>query len=226
MARLLRSILTSLVLVAAPSAAPAQTLADYDYEDLSFRGIGLNWGPVWPDKVESTYAVGLRFDLGYLGPAVRIVPTISYWSGDMKRSELTRLADALNQLPPLQQEGVVITAEDLGDVEWADLSFGFDAHAVFTLPYDVMTYAGAGLALHVLNGRGGSISDTFIEDLLDTVAPGFAVMGGVEYEPVRHLRLYGEARYSLTSDVRYPQVHLGAAFMISGGGGRNGGGND
>lgn len=202
--------------VLTPSAARAQSLADYDYEDLSFRGIGVDWGPVWPNKVDNTYAVGLRLDLGYLGPAVRIVPTITYWSGDLKRSELNRLVGALNDLPPLQDEGVIITADDLGDVEWGDLSFGVDAHAVFTMPFDVMTYAGAGVALHVLNGQGSTIADTFIEDLLDTVAAGFAVMGGLEYEPVRHLRLYGEARYALTSDVRYPQIRLGAAFMVGG----------
>lgn len=223
MAAHFRRILICMLLLA-PSAAAGQTLADYDYEDLSFRGIGIDWGPVWPNKVESTYAVGLRFDLGYLGPAVRIAPSITYWSGDMKRSELQSFADALNRLDPIAEGGVVVTPEDFGDVEWADLAFSVDAHAVFTLPLDIITYAGAGVSLHVLNGQGSAIADTFIEDLLDTAAAGFAVMGGLEYEPVRHLRLYGEARYALTSDVRYPQIRVGAALMV-GGGGDSAGGN-
>ena len=71
----------------------------------------------------------------------------------------------------------------------------------------------------MLNGRGSTIANTFVEDLLDTVAAGFAVMGGAEYEPVRGLRLYGEARYAMTSDVRYPHIRFGAAFMFPGGGG-------
>ena len=41
----------------------------------------------------ATPTFSLRLDLGYLGPAVRIAPTISYWSSDFKRSELGRLAD-------------------------------------------------------------------------------------------------------------------------------------
>ena len=63
----LRSILVAAVLVLAPAAASAQTLADYDYENLSFRGIGLDWGYIWPSKVNSTPTYSLRIDLGYLG---------------------------------------------------------------------------------------------------------------------------------------------------------------
>lgn len=217
MGRMLRSIFAALLLLAAPQGLFAQTLADYDYDELSFRGIGLDWGLVWPNKVEATDAWGLRIDLGFLGPAVRIVPSITYWSGDMKESELVGFADALNELPALRDAGVVIDADDLGNVEWGDLALSIDAQGVFTLPGDVITFAGAGMGLHVLNGRGNTIADTFVEDLLDTVAAGFAVMGGVEYEPVRGLRLYSEARYAMTSDVRYPQVRFGGAFMFPAG---------
>lgn len=227
MGRSLRSILTTALLLAGPAGAGAQTLADYDYEDLSFRGIGLDWGVVWPNKVESTDAWGLRIDLGFLGPAVRIMPSITYWSGDMKRGEIADLADAINQLGPLQDGGVIVTADDLGNIEWGDLAVSVDAQGVFTIANSVITYAGGGLGLHVLNGRGTSIAETFVEDLLDTVAAGVAAMAGAEIEPVRGLRLYGEARYAVTSDVRYPQLRFGAAFMFPTGGGAAaaGGGN-
>lgn len=212
-----RLLFAAALLCAMPQAIDAQTLADYDYEHLSFRGIGLDWGIVWPNRVESTDAWGMRIDLGFLGPAVRIAPSITYWSGDMKRSELAGFADALNELGPLRDAGVVIEPEDLGNVEWSDVAISIDAQGVFTLPGNLITFAGAGAGLHVLNGTGDAIADTFVEDLLDTVAAGFAVMGGAEYEPVRGLRLYGEARYAMTSDVRYPQVRFGAAFMFPGG---------
>jgi opacity protein-like surface antigen len=216
MDRTLRSTLLATVLMAVPLAGRAQTLADYDYDELSFRGIGLDWGLVWPNKAEATDAWGLRIDLGFLGPAVRVVPSITYWSSEMKRSELGRLADALNELPALRDEGVVIDADDLGTVDWTDLALSIDVHGVFTIPGNVITYGGAGLGLHALNGRGESIDDTFVEDLLDTVAAGFAFMAGAEYEPTRHLRLYGEARYALASDIRYPQLRFGGAFMFPG----------
>lgn len=214
MERMLRWTLAAALLLALPGSGRAQTLADYDYDQLSFRGIGLDWGLVWPNKVEATDAWGLRIDLGFLGPAVRIVPSVTYWSADMKRSELNRLADALNELPPLIDEGVTIDGDDLGTVDWGNLAFTIDAQGVFTIPGNVITYFGAGAGVHVLNGSGGAIEDTFVEDLLDTVAAGFAVMGGLEYDATRHFRLYGEARYALTSDVRYPQIRFGGAFMF------------
>ena len=57
--------------VAAPAAA--QDLADYDYENLSFRGIGFDWGFIWPTKVTSTATYSVRADLGFLGPSVRLM---------------------------------------------------------------------------------------------------------------------------------------------------------
>ncbi len=213
----LRLTMALLALAAAPIPASAQSLADYDYENLSFRGVGLDWGLVWPNKVDVTDAWGLRIDLGFLGPAVRIVPSVTYWSGDMKRSELQRLATTLNRLPALADRGVTITPADLGRVEWGDLAFSIDAQGVFTVANTVITYGGVGAGLHALNGSGGSIDDTFVEDLLDTVAAGFAFMAGAEIEPIRYLRVYGEARYSLTSDVRYPQFRVGGMFMFPGG---------
>lgn len=224
MDRMRRLLFTAALVFAVPQAIDAQTLADYDYEHLAFRGIGLDWGVVWPNRVESTDAWGLRIDLGFLGPAVRIAPSITYWSGLMKRSELAGFAAALNQLQPLRDAGIAIEPEDLGEVEWGDVAVSVDAQGVFTLPGNLITFAGAGVGLHVLNGTGDAIADTFVEDLLDTVAAGFAVMGGAEYEPVRGLRLYGEARYAMTSDVRYPQIRFGAAFMFPGGASASGGG--
>jgi hypothetical protein len=39
-------------------------------------------------------------------------------------------------------------------------------------------------------------------------------MGGAEYEVGSRLRVYGELRYTLLSDVRYPGIRLGAALML------------
>jgi hypothetical protein len=199
-----------------PAAAAAQRIEDYDYENLSFRGIGLDWGYIWPSKVNSTPTYSLRIDLGFLGPAVRIVPTLTYWSSSLERSELDRLGDRLEQLPPLQSGGVQIDADDLGEVDWSNLTIGLDAHVVWTAPLDIITYVGTGLGLHALNGRGDVIDDTFIEDLLDSTIAGLAFMGGVELQPVPRLRLYGEARYTLASDIHYPGFRVGAALMLPG----------
>jgi hypothetical protein len=156
----------------------------------------------------------VRLDLGYLGPAIRIAPSISYWSSRFRAAELDRLAGRLSQLPPLRDRQIVITAADLGRVDWSDLSLAVDAHLVWTTPFDIMTFVGASGALHTLNGRGDAIDDTFIEDLLDSTTAGAAVMAGAEVQPISRLRLYGEVRYSITSDVRYPGFRVGAALML------------
>ena len=86
------------LLLLVPGRVLAQDLADYDYENLAFRGIGLDYGYIWPTKVAATPLFSVRLDLGYLGPAVA-ASTISYWSSEFKRSELARLANKLEQLP-------------------------------------------------------------------------------------------------------------------------------
>jgi hypothetical protein len=199
-----------------PAATHAQDLADYDYENLAFRGIGFDWGYIWPTKVEPTSVFTVRLDLGYLGPAVRILPSVSYWSSRFRTSELDRLAGRLSQLPPLRdhEPPIVISGADLGTVDWSDLTLALDAHVVWTAPFHVITFVGAGAALHALNGRGEAIDDTFIEDLLDSATAGGAVMAGAEVQPIPRLRLYGEVRYSLTSDVRHPGIRVGAALML------------
>jgi hypothetical protein len=197
-----------------PTAVPAQTLADYDYENLAFRGIGVDFGRIWPNKVEPTSIWSVRLDLGYLGPAVRLTPTLSYWSSRFRRAELDRLADRLSGLPPLREQGLVVTADDLGDIHWSDLVLGLDAHVVWTAPLDIITFLGAGVSMHALNGRGDIIDDTFIEDLLDSAAPGASVLAGFELQVAAGLRVYAEARYTLASDVRYPSVRAGGAIML------------
>jgi hypothetical protein len=209
-----RLIATLLFVAAAAAPASGQGLADYDYENLEFRGVGFDYGRIWPTKVEPAAHYSLRFDLGFLGPAVRIAPTVSYWSSRMRESELARLADRLSQLPSLQQQGVVVQPADFGTIDWASIALSLDAQTVWTTPFGVLTFVGAGVGVHFMNGRGDAIADTFIEDLLDTISAGVSVAGGVEYPVTREFRVYGEARYTLLSDIRYPGVRIGAAFML------------
>jgi hypothetical protein len=197
-----------------PRAAAAQSLADYDYENLTLRGLGFDYGYIWPDKVEPTPLWSVRIDLGFLGPAVRLTPTISYWSSRFRAGELDRLADRISQLPALQQRGITLSAADLGDIHWSDLTLGLDANVVWTAPLDVITFVGVGGSLHALNGRGDSIDDTFVEDLLDSTGAGAALLAGFEVQPVTRFRVYAEARYTLTSNVRYPGVRIGGALML------------
>ena len=197
-----------LALLAAPATLRAQTLEDYDYENLAFRGFGVDVGRIWPNKVEPAGMYSLRVDLGYLGPGVRIAPSIGVWSSRLKQAELERLADQLNDL------GANIDAEDLQDIDWSDLYLNLDAHLVWTTPLRAFTYVGAGVGFHALNGQGVAIQDTFVEDLLDSISASMDAIAGVEFEPVNRLRIYSEARFTLMSDIHYFGARIGGAFML------------
>jgi opacity protein-like surface antigen len=201
-------------LACASSAARAQDLADYDYENLTFRGVGFGYGYIWPSNVETTPTYSIRLDLGFLGPAVRISPGMSYWSSRLRTRELDVLAERISQLPAMRDNGVELTAQDMGTVFWSDLVLSLDAHVVFTAPYNIITFVGAGVGLHALNGRGDAIDDTFVEDLLDSTSAGMTLLAGAEVQPVSRLRIYGEARYTVVSDVRYPGVRIGLSLML------------
>ena len=45
------------------SGLAAQDLADFDYEDLTFRGLGIEAGYIWPTRVEAVETFGVRIDL-------------------------------------------------------------------------------------------------------------------------------------------------------------------
>ncbi|HSH45039.1 MAG TPA: hypothetical protein VK966_04245 [Longimicrobiales bacterium] len=209
----MRRLLLAAVLLAAagPTATPAaaQTLADYDYENLTFRGVGLDAGYMWPSKVEDTRTYGVRLDLGYLGPGVRIIPSLSYWSSEFTAEELEVLAQRIND------SGGAVDAETLGPLKWSDLSLALDGQFVWNTPLQVLTFVGGGVGLHALNGQGEAVDDTFVEDLLDSVTAGVNAMAGAEFEPLPRFRIYGEGRYTALNSMQWVSVKVGGQFMFS-----------
>ena len=208
--------LTGLLLAAGAGAGRAQGLADYDYTNLAFRGMGLSWGYIWPTKVRATPLYSLRLDLGYLGPGVRIAPTLSYWNSEMRRSELDRFAASINAIPALRQQGATITGADLAPVRWSDLGLDIDAEYVARTPSGVLAYAGVGVGLHALNGGGAAIDNTFVEDLLDTIAPALTGLAGLEAPLGPRFRVFGELRLTAMGDIQYGGLRAGVALMAPG----------
>ncbi len=208
--------LTALLLVARAGAGRAQGLADYDYANLGFRGMGASWGYIWPTKVQATPLYSLRLDLGYLGPGVRIAPTLSYWSSQLRMSELDRLAASINALGPLRTAGVTVTGHDLAPVRWSDLALDIDGEWVARTPSGFLAYGGLGLGLHALNGRGDAIDNTFVQDLLDTIAPAITGLAGLESPLGPRFRIFGELRLTAMGDIQYGGVRVGGALMVPG----------
>jgi hypothetical protein len=193
--------------------ASGQGLADYDYDQLSFRGVGFDVGYIFPDRVEDAVQYGLRVDLGYLGPGVRIIPRFAYFSSTMTGPEVNtleeRVADLVFQQNPLSPRPQV----DLGEITWAALSAGLDAQLVWRVKFGFLTYLGGGVAAHFQNGSGASIDGTFVEDLLDSTVAGANVHAGFEVPLGSLVRLYGDARYEFMGDLRFPAVRAGLQFM-------------
>ncbi|HEV2147565.1 MAG TPA: outer membrane beta-barrel protein [Longimicrobiaceae bacterium] len=202
--------LAALALLASPALAAGQSLEDYDYENLEFRGVGAEVGYILPARVEPAAAFGIRADLGYLGPGVRIVPRASFWSSRLREEEVEELR---GKLLGLCREPLADCLRELGEIRVSDLVLGVDAHYTFGSD-GVLPYAGVGTALHLLNGRGEAINGTFVEDLLDAIAPGVELVGGIELPFGSALRVFAEARGTLSSDVKYAGLSLGGSWRF------------
>lgn len=209
--RLIAPVLAALVL--APAGARAQDVADIDYEYLSFRGLGVELGYVWPDRMEATQSYGIRIDMGYAGPGLRVAPSVTYWSTHLDQSEVDEFADRVAQLVA-DQTGGPPPDLDLGRIDYSDIAIGLDAHVVWEVPFDLLTFGGLGVAAHIVNGGGDAIDGTFVEDLLDSVDPGFNLHFGAEYPVTNSMRLYTVGRYEVMPDLRYFHVRAGWQFMF------------
>jgi len=203
-----------LALLGPARGGSAQELADFDYENLAFRGFGVELGHIWPSRVEPAPSYGVRMDLGYLGPGVRVVPGISWWSSEMKAGEVRELEERVEQLIDRQSPGGPPASVSLGTIEWSDLVLSLDGHVVWRVPYGFLTFAGVGASAHLLNGAGEAIADTFVEDLLDTVTAGGNLHAGLEYPVHEKLRLYGLGRFEVLGDLQYFELRFGAQFHI------------
>lgn len=196
-----------------PSGGRAQELADLDYEHLSFRGVGVDWGYLWPTRIEPAQGVGLRFDLGYAGPGLRIMPHLSYWSSPLEQGEITELEDRIEALITAQS-GSPSPQLDLGTIEWRDIAIGVDAHVVWDSLLDVLTYGGLGVTAHILDGDGNAIAGTFIDDLLDSVTAGVNLHFGMEYPVTQGMRVYGVSKYEVMSDLQFFTARAGLQIMV------------
>jgi len=212
----LRKWIAALVLflsIIRPGLGISQELSDLDYDKLSFRGLGVEWGKIYPTRVNQTEKYGVRVDLGYLGPGLRILPGISYWSSPLTAREIVRLEERLSSLVRTQAEASKAIV-DLGVIELKDLSFSVDGQVVWEIPFDFLTFAGLGVSAHLLNGEGTSIRGTLIEDLLDSLTPGFNLHAGLEYPVTNGIRIYGAGRYEVLGDLQYFNTRFGFQVMI------------
>lgn len=207
-----RRALVAVLALLLPAVASAQQWEDYDYENLEFRGIGVDVGYIWPSTIEPTAQAGLRADLGFIGPRVRVSPALRFWSSSLDEDEIARLGDQIRRLCE-RQAGSGCPSFDLGDIRRSDLELSVDGQYLIPTGYTLEPYLGAGGSLHLLNGSGEAISGTFVEDLLDTLVPGLNLLAGVNL-PVGALQLVAEARFVISTDIRSMGVLIGGTWAL------------
>jgi hypothetical protein len=192
------------------SEAAGQGLSEFDYENLSFRGVMLGAGWVRPGPVDATGSFDVRLDLGFLGPGVRVTAGASRWSSELRRSEVEVFERQVADL--VETETGERPNVNLGRITWSDVALHADAHLVWRVPGGLLTYAGLGGTAHVMRGAGAAIDDTFIEDLLNTIRAGVNAHAGIEFPLNERLRVVGETRIELVQSVSYAQVRAGLQY--------------
>ena len=203
----------AVVTAAAPQEAGAQDLADYDYENLSFRGISFDGGYLYADKVEDTRTLGVRFDLGFLGPGFRLMPGVTYWESTMAQSEVDEFETRLGTLTEDQGGTVPPGGFNLGDIDRSDIVLSLDGHYLWAVPLNLFFSAGIGLSAHFLNGSGAGIDGTFVEDLLDSVSAGFNLHAGLEYPITDRVRISAGSKVEILGDLNYVEFRGGLSFI-------------
>ena len=210
--------LTLLIMLVAPQRAAAQGLLDqFSYEGLRLSGVGVELGIITSDRLTSTATPALRVDYGMVAPHVRVLLGVSYSRADFDAEEIAAFESRLRGVvsDPTGDFTIDVGRVTLTDVELdLSLQYLFDGGPRFT------TYLGAGVAIHVRNGTGDAIEETFVEDALDTMAAGFVASLGAQFALTPSLHVTADFRGGLSSELRTASARGGVMVRLPGPEGR------
>ena len=202
---LLVSALTMGALFGAGDVA-AQNLEEYDYANLGFRAIGVDVVWVNAKDAKGTVGFGVRADLGFLGPSVRVVPRFAFWQADIEDQAVDKLERNLEALCVPPDCNI-----ELGEMQRDYWVVGLDLQ--WTLANRTLApYLGAGADLYILDDSGQAIDGTFLGDVV--VTAGLSGVGGLQFDPGKHLRLYADVRGTLVTSASNVAVYAGVAYRF------------
>ena len=200
------AIVSGLLVLATSGEVRGQSLEDYDYTNLGFKAFGSEATWVDPSQNESTIGVGIRADLGFLGPYIRIVPRAAWWNAEVNDSAVRELEQQLEEVSDLPPGSI-----NLGTLERTAWILGVDAQWTLQDAF-VAPYLGVGLELYFLDDDGEAIQGTFLDNLV--VTAGISGLIGAEVNFARHWRVYSELRGTLVTDASNIAVALGLAYRL------------
>ena len=193
-------------LVGAPVAG-AQDLAEYDYEHLGFRAIGVDILYANAKDAKGTVGFGLRADLGFLGPYVRVVPRFAFWKADIEDSAVDRFENNLEDFCVPSGDCTI----DLGTLRRNYWVIGLDFQWTLADPV-VAPYLGVGVDAYVLDDSGDAIKGTFLDSAI--VTAGLSAVGGLEWDIRDHLRVYADVRGTLVTSATNVAFYAGVAYRF------------
>jgi hypothetical protein len=206
----LRHFLPILFLVF-PAALEAQRPLDrFSYDNLGFHGIWGEIGILTSDRLEGTASYGLRVDLGQFAPRLRMLFGVSYFQSDFKSDEIAEFEAALEDVVTDPTQDFSIT---LGDIRWSDVAVELDLQYMLAPAASrYQPYLGAGVGMHLRNGSGDAINDTFVEDALDMLGAGVSATAGLDVRlgPSFLLNLGGRAVFG--SDLQTVGLSVGLGY--------------
>ncbi len=197
-----------------PSLLNAQGfLEQFSYEGLGFSGIGIEVGAVASDRLTPEFSGALRIDYGRIAPRVRVLIGVSYFKGQFEDEEIASFEAALR--------GVVFdpTSDfriDVGTISWSDIETSLDFQYMLESGHRVTSYFGLGFAVHLRNGSGTAIEDTFVEDALDTIEAGLAASLGTSIALIPQVHFTLDIRGGLTSELRTATARAGFMYRVRG----------
>jgi len=189
-------------------------LSEFSYDDLRLSGIQVDIGSLGARDLRGALTGGLRVDVGYLAPHVRMLLGVSY-----ARSQFTQRAVARfnRQLLALVSDPDSNATIDVGRISLADLITDLDLQYVFNDGQPFTAALGLGVGVHLRNGSGRAINGTFVDDALDGVAPALNGTLAFGVDLTRAWRFTGEARGTLLSNFSTVSGRVGFMFRLPAG---------
>lgn len=198
-------------LLALPHCVLAQSfLEQFSYEGLRFSGVGVEFGVIVSDRLTPELSGALRVDYGNIAPRVRVLFGASYFKGDFQEDEISEFEDQLCRIVG----PVAGCPVEIGDISWSDIALDLDLQYVVGSVNGVTGLAGLGAAVHVLNGTGDAIADTFVEDALDRIDLGLNLSLGTQVRIRRSLYLVIDARAGLATELRTAAARAGFMYRV------------
>jgi hypothetical protein len=198
--------------LATPNLLAAQGfLEQFSYEGLRLSGVGIELGGIVSDRLTSELSGAVRIDYGSIAPRVRVLIGASYFKGDF---DSTQVDEFENNLARIVDDPTNDFTIDVGSVSWSDLAIELDLQYVIGIGAKAAGFVGVGLAAHVMNGSGESISDTFVEDALDRVDLGLNLSLGTHVQLVPSVYLTMDVRGSLATELRSAAARAGLMYRI------------